>query len=91
MPTGWHLNAIAMPGLRWNSPFGYLVGHVYKTYNAYCEGKLGAQHLVLILLDSWSFETKLPFKIAWSAFGVVSFSRYEAFHWWRLFGIPVFW
>ena len=21
MPTGWHLNAIAMPGLRWNPPF----------------------------------------------------------------------
>ena len=46
MPIGWHLNAIAMPGLRWNPPFlGYLVGHVYRTYNAYCEGKAGSTPL----------------------------------------------
>ena len=46
MPIGWHLNAIAMPGLRWNSPLlGYLVGHVYRTYNAFCEGKAGSTPL----------------------------------------------
>ena len=37
MPIGWHLNAIAIPGLRWNSLLGYLVGYVHKTYNVYCE------------------------------------------------------
>ena len=41
---GWHLNAIAMPGLE--SPLlGYLVGHVFRTYNAYCEGKAGSTPL----------------------------------------------
>ena len=34
-----------MPGLRWNSPFGYLVGYVHKTYIVYCEGKAGSTPL----------------------------------------------
>ena len=57
MPIGWHLNAFAMPGLRWNPPFGIFGGHVYRT-------------------------------MAWSAFGVVPFSRHEVCDWWRLFGYP---
>ena len=28
--------------------------------------------------------------MAWSAFGVVPFSRHEVCDWWRLFGVPVF-
>ena len=45
MPISWHLNAIAIPGLRWNSPFGYLVGYVHKTYIVYCEGTAGSTPL----------------------------------------------
>ena len=43
MPTGWHLNAIAMPGLRWNPPFWDIWWD--RTYNAYCEGKAGSTPL----------------------------------------------
>ena len=96
MPIGWHLNAIAMPGLRWNPPFGYLIGHVYRTYNAYCTVRERLEAPLRTLREkrggqgSWVFETNSPFKMAWSAFGVVPFSRHEICDWWRLFGIPVF-
>ena len=93
-----------MPGLALESPLlGYLVGHVYRTYNAYCEGKAGSTPLERLrekrggqaprsypFGGSWIFETNSSFKMAWSAFGVVPFSRHEVCDWWRLFGVPVF-
>ena len=82
---------------------GYLVGHVYRTYNAYCEGKAGSTPLERLREKRGGqaprsypfgavgfFETNSPCKMAWSAFGVVPFSRHEVCDWWRLFGVPIF-
>ena len=68
MPTGWHLNAIAMPGLHWTPPFGISGGACLWGVQRTLRGKgqehpLGTferetgevRHLGLILLGQLDF------------------------------------
>ena len=81
---------------------GYLVGHVYRTYNAFCEGKAGSTPLERLRdVRGGQAPRSYPFgavgfvkpvhaqQMAWSAFGVVSLPRDEVLYWGRLLGLPV--